>query len=101
MNAERAKKEFRTWTQPQRQAIEHIDGDLLVSAAAGSGKTAVLAERCARLVCGEVEGGCGVEGLLVLTFTEAAANEMRGRIAQAIREKLRDGAKRPPAKMRW
>ncbi len=61
------------WTEQQWAAIAHVGGDLLVSAAAGSGKTAVLAERCARLVCDEVEGGCGVEGLLVLTFTEAAA----------------------------
>jgi ATP-dependent helicase/nuclease subunit A len=68
---------------------------LLVSAAAGSGKTAVLAERCARLVCEPdvADGGCGVDGLLVLTFTDAAANEMRGRIAEAIREKLRENTK--------
>ena len=78
----------REWTPQQQRAIEHIGGDLVVSAAAGSGKTAVLAERCARLVCENVAGGCGVEELLVLTFTEAAANEMRSRIAGAIRERL-------------
>lgn len=77
----------RAWTDPQRVAIDHEDGDLLVSAAAGSGKTAVLAERCARLVC---EGGCGVENLLVLTFTEAAAMEMKARIAAALADKLRE-----------
>ena len=77
-------------TDEQRAAIEHVFGDLLVSAAAGSGKTTVLAERCARLVCDlpAEQGGCGVDGLLVLTFTDAAANEMRGRIARAIRKKL-------------
>ncbi len=78
----------RVWTEPQRRAIEHVSGDLVVSAAAGSGKTAVLAARCARLVCDGVAGGCGVDELLVLTFTEAAANEMRSRIAEAIRERL-------------
>ena len=73
------------WTAEQQRAIDHVEGDLLVSAAAGSGKTAVLAQRCARLVA---EGYCSVDGLLVLTFTEAAANEMRSRIAAALREKL-------------
>ncbi|HUO09188.1 MAG TPA: helicase-exonuclease AddAB subunit AddA [Phycisphaerae bacterium] len=81
-------KTTRDWTGPQREAIEHVAGDLVVSAAAGSGKTAVLAERCARLVCDGVKGGCGVDELLVLTFTEAAANEMRSRIAGSIRERL-------------
>jgi ATP-dependent helicase/nuclease subunit A len=79
--------EPRAWTEHQRAAIDHDDGDLLVSAAAGSGKTAVLAERCARLVC---EGGCGIDNLLVLTFTEAAAMEMKARIAAALAGKLRD-----------
>ena len=89
------------WTEQQRRAIEHGGGDLLVSAAAGSGKTAVLAERCARLVCEEGEGSCGVEGLLVLTFTDAAANEMRERIARAIRARLTDGVKRSGERVRW
>jgi ATP-dependent helicase/nuclease subunit A len=89
------------WTEQQRRAIEHGGGDLLVSAAAGSGKTAVLAERCARLVCDEGEGSCGVEGLLVLTFTDAAANEMRERIAKAIRARLTDGVKRSGERVRW
>jgi ATP-dependent helicase/nuclease subunit A len=91
------------WTGPQQAAIEHVRGDLLVSAAAGSGKTAVLAERCARLVCeiSEADGGCGVDGLLVLTFTEASANEMRGRIAEAIREKLKAGGRRNVERARW
>ena len=81
------------WTAPQAAAIAHAEGDLLVSAAAGSGKTAVLAERCARLVCegrgGGERGRCGVENLLVVTFTEAAAKEMRGRIAEAIEKRLK------------
>lgn len=69
------------WTAAQQAAIDHLGGDLLISAAAGSGKTATLAERCARLVAG---GHCGVDALLVLTFTDAAANEMRSRIALAL-----------------
>ncbi len=93
--------EYTQWTAPQAAAIEHVFGDLLVSAAAGSGKTAVLAERCARLVCEGVEGGCGVEGLLVLTFTEAAANEMRERIAGAIRKKLKTAGAGGAEKVRW
>jgi len=91
----------RDWTAPQRAVIEHVHGDLLVSAAAGSGKTAVLAERCARLVCAGAEGGggrTGVENLLVLTFTEAAAAEMRSRIAAALRAKLHAAA---PRAQRW
>src|SRR3954467_6053109 len=82
----------RTWTTSQRAAIDHTAGDLLVSAAAGSGKTAVLAERCAQLVCAtngtSAETRTGVENLLVLTFTKAAANEMRSRIAHALRQTL-------------
>ncbi len=55
------------WTKEQREAIDR-NGNVLVSAAAGAGKTAVLAERVVRLV-GE---GTGVEQLLVPTFTRAA-----------------------------
>jgi ATP-dependent helicase/nuclease subunit A len=75
------------WTEAQRRAIEHVGGDLLVSAGAGSGKTAVLAERCARLVTA-ARDAVRVDQLLVMTFTEAAANEMRTRIAAAIRGKM-------------
>ena len=64
------------WTPEQRAAITTVGQSLLVSAAAGSGKTAVLAERCAYLVC-EAKDPCDVDDLLVVTFTEAAAAEMR------------------------
>ena len=67
------------WTKEQREAIDR-NGNVLVSAAAGAGKTAVLAERVVRLV-GE---GTGVEQLLVLTFTRAAAAEMKARIARRL-----------------
>jgi ATP-dependent helicase/nuclease subunit A len=76
-------------TEPQQRAVKTTDRDLLVSAAAGSGKTMVLAERCAALVCDVPEPArCQVDELLVLTFTEAAAGEMRSRIRKAIKKRL-------------
>jgi len=75
-----------TPTPAQLRAIRTTGRDLLVSAGAGSGKTAVLAHRCAYLVT-EAEPRCRVDQLLVLTFTEAAAAEMRSRIAAALRER--------------
>jgi ATP-dependent helicase/nuclease subunit A len=88
-----AKPSSRQWTEAQRQAIGITGRNLLISAAAGSGKTAVLSERCAQLVCRESDP-CDVTGLLVVTFTEAAAAEMKGRIGQAIRARLA-GAESP------
>lgn len=77
------------FTPEQRRAIEAIGHSVLVTAAAGSGKTAVLAERCAYLVCdAPPESHCDVDRLLVLTFTDAAAGEMRGRIVEALRQRL-------------
>src|SRR3990170_804405 len=71
------------WTDQQWAGIATTGRSLLVSAAAGSGKTAVLAERCAYLVC-EAPQPCDVDELLVVTFTEAAAAEMRTRIRTAL-----------------
>ena len=65
------------WTPQQEQAIDLHGRNLLVSAAAGSGKTAVLVERIVRMIT--QEPGVDVDRLLVLTFTRAAANEMRRR----------------------
>jgi ATP-dependent helicase/nuclease subunit A len=77
------------FTAEQIEAIRTVDRSVLVTAAAGSGKTAVLAERCAYLVCDAPEGErCTVDELLVLTFTEAAAAEMRSRIHDRVRERL-------------
>lgn len=73
------------WTNEQLEVIEHRGGNLLVSAAAGSGKTAVLVERIIRMV---VEDRIDIDKLLVVTFTNAAASEMRERIADAVAEKL-------------
>lgn len=76
-------------TAQQRRAVTTVDTSVIVSAAAGSGKTAVLAERCAYLVCDAPEGKrCEVDELLVLTFTDAAAAEMRSRIVEAIRKRV-------------
>lgn len=74
----------RQWTAAQKLAIETTDKGLLVSAAAGSGKTSVLAERCAYLVC-DAHNRCNINELLVVTFTRNAASEMRSRIEQSIR----------------
>ena len=62
------------WTKEQRQAMEQNGSNLLISAAAGSGKTAVLVERIIRLVC---EEGYEIDKILVVTFTKAAAAEMK------------------------
>jgi ATP-dependent helicase/nuclease subunit A len=75
------------WTPEQRAGIETTGVSLLVSAAAGSGKTAVLSERCAYLVC-DAKPPCAVDQLLVVTFTEAAAAEMKSRIAAALHRRL-------------
>jgi len=72
------------WTSQQLLAIRTTQADVLLTAAAGSGKTAVLAQRCVHLLT-EAVRPCGVEELLVLTFTEAAAGEMKHRIAEALR----------------
>ncbi len=77
-----------TWTAEQKQAIETVDRSVLVSAAAGSGKTAVLAERCAYLVCDAAEEyRSDVDEILVVTFTEASAAEMKKRICARLAER--------------
>ena len=75
------------WTNEQLQAIETRRCNLLVAAAAGSGKTAVLVERIIRIITDE-ENPVDIDKLLVVTFTSAAASEMRERIAAAISKAL-------------
>jgi len=75
------------WTPAQDEAIRTIDRSVIVSAAAGSGKTAVLAERCVHLIV-DPESACDVDRLLVVTFTNDAAEEMRTRIEQRLRARL-------------
>lgn len=70
-----------SYTPEQEQAVNR-SGNLLVSAAAGSGKTFVLTERVIRLV----KEGIGLDRMLILTFTRAAAAEMKERIAKALTE---------------
>ena len=68
------------WTREQQDAITDRGHSLIVCAAAGSGKTAVLVERIVQLV----KEGCPIENMLVVTFTNAAAGEMRQRIGAAL-----------------
>ena len=79
------------WTAEQRRAIE-TPGSLIVSAAAGSGKTAVLTERAVRLIT-DPEHPVNADRLLIVTFTNAAAAELRARIGQALlhRSQLQPG----------
>ena len=76
------------WTKPQQNAIEARGSNILVSAAAGSGKTAVLVERVIRLIT-DVTLNLDVDKLLIVTFTNAAAAEMKSRIAKALLEIIR------------
>ncbi|WEV70178.1 helicase-exonuclease AddAB subunit AddA [Lactobacillus sp. ESL0785] len=76
------------FTAKQQQAIDDRDRDILVSASAGSGKTTVLVER----VMQEILAGTGVDQLLVVTFTKAAAQEMKTRIKQVLEERLKEGS---------
>lgn len=77
------------WTTAQQRVIDARNKNLLVSAAAGSGKTAVLVERIIQMIT-EGEHPLDIDRLLVVTFTNAAAAEMRERIGKAIDKKLKD-----------
>ncbi|MGL5478263.1 MAG: UvrD-helicase domain-containing protein, partial [Clostridium sp.] len=77
------------WTKEQKLAIDTRRCNLLVAAAAGSGKTAVLVERIIKIVTNE-ENPVDIDRLLVVTFTSAAASEMRERIAFAITKALEE-----------
>ncbi len=71
------------WTKEQQQVIKQRHSDILVSAAAGSGKTAVLVERIIARVCDKSES-VDIDRILVVTFTKAAAREMKERIYLAL-----------------
>lgn len=75
----------RNWTDNQKRAIEARGMQVLVSAAAGSGKTAVLTERVKRILS-DTDDKCNVSDILVVTFTRAAAGEMRDRIYKALKK---------------
>lgn len=75
------------WTNEQLQAIQEKDSNILVAAAAGSGKTAVLVERIIHKI---IDEQMDIDKILVVTFTNAAASEMRERILEAIYKKLEE-----------
>ena len=76
-----------TWTESQKKVIDRRDRNILVSAAAGSGKTAVLVERIIQKI---TQDKVDIDKLLIVTFTNAAAAEMRERIRDAIEKKLEE-----------
>lgn len=77
------------WTKEQQAAIDTRGCDLLVAAAAGSGKTAVLVERIVKMIT-DTSTPVDIDSLLVVTFTNAAAAEMRERLGDAIAKKLEE-----------
>ena len=79
----------RTWTDSQRQAIDTRDRTLLVSAAAGSGKTATLTERIISSLLDE-KNPINIEDMLIVTYTRAAVGELRERISKAVRKAMNE-----------
>lgn len=75
------------WTEEQQRVIDQRDSNILVSAAAGSGKTAVLCERIIERLTDD-SSPMSLDRLLVMTFTRAAAEELRERISKALRERM-------------
>lgn len=77
------------WTSEQQKVIDLRERNILVSAAAGSGKTAVLVERIISMITQE-SSPIDIDKLLIVTFTNAAASQMRERISEAIEQKLEE-----------
>lgn len=75
------------WTKEQSDAINYREGNLLVSAAAGSGKTAVLIERIVKRVT-DPKNPVDVDSILVVTFTKAAAEELKARLGKAFEKEI-------------
>ena len=75
------------WTSQQLSAILRRNSDILVTASAGTGKTAVLSGRCANIIQDKGENA-DIKSILVLTFTEAAAEQMKARIAQYLNDEF-------------
>ena len=78
-----------TLTPQQRQAVMDSGGKLLISAAAGSGKTKVLVDRLMRYILDPVNPA-NLDEFLIITYTKAAAAELRGKIAAKLSEHLAD-----------
>ena len=79
----------RKWTPSQLEAIETRDRTLLVSAAAGSGKTATLTERIITSILDETNP-INIEDMLIVTYTRAAVGELRERISKAVKEAIKE-----------
>lgn len=86
------------WTVPQQNAIDAKNSNILVNAAAGSGKTAVLVHRVIKMI---TEDGVPVDKLLIVTFTNAAASEMRKRISDKLREIIKNTQNNTVAKKQY
>ena len=79
----------RKWTDSQRAAIDTRDRTLLVSAAAGSGKTATLTERIISSILDEKDP-INIEEMLIVTYTRAAVGELRERISKAVKKAIKE-----------
>ena len=79
----RQKQASLSLTQNQKQAIRELDTNILVSAGAGTGKTRVLVERILHIL---KNNKAGISELLVLTFTDKAANEIKVRLSERLRD---------------
>ena len=77
------------WTDGQLEALNHSGSDLIISAAAGSGKTAILTARILK----RIKEGADILSMLIVTFTKAAAGELRNRISRLISEALKEDPK--------
>ncbi len=80
------------WTDEQSRAIHARGGNLLLSAAAGSGKTTVLVERVLTLIL--EEGGTDIDRMLIVTFTRAAAADMRSKLSREMAKRASQGSAR-------
>ncbi|MEG1010210.1 MAG: UvrD-helicase domain-containing protein, partial [Clostridia bacterium] len=78
---------MKKFTEEQLEAINYVGSDILVSASAGSGKTAVLVNRVIKKV---LEEHVDIDKLVIVTFTKASAKELKQRIILAIKEKLKE-----------
>lgn len=76
------------WTDAQQSAIDARNSNILVSAAAGSGKTAVLVQRVIKKIT-DTANPVDIDKMLIVTFTNAAALEMKSRISRALQEILK------------
>ena len=87
------------WTEEQQKVISLRDRNILVSAAAGSGKTAVLVERILSKIT-DPEAPVDIDRLLIMTFTRAAAGEMKERIRGAIEKAFQALLRQPFMRIR-